>query len=83
MSEKKLYEQVRTILDSSDFNDLPFEERKRISKYTAHQQILTLYQVLSGDKSNTTEAWRKKKRKWLQGCIDSYNREWGERKEIE
>lgn len=71
-----LEEKVRYILDDSDFNDLPFEERVRISRYKAEQQILTLYQVLNKDKSNTTEAWRKKTRAWLKNCVDIYYREY-------
>ena len=71
-----LEEKVRYILDDSDFNDLPFEERVRIGRYKSEQQILTLYQVLNKDKSNTTEAWRRKIRAWLKNCVDTYYEEY-------
>ena len=37
-----LEEKVRNILDESDFNELPLEERRRIRKYRDEQQILTI-----------------------------------------
>ena len=71
-----LKEKVRYILDDSDFNDLPFNERKKICKYMSEQQILTLYQTLLKDREHTTEAWRKKQRAWLKNCVESYYREY-------
>lgn len=69
-------EQIVTgIIENSDFNSLPIEERGRIRRYTREQQILTLYQVLIKDKGLTTVAWRKKIRSWLENCIDTYQRE--------
>ena len=56
-----LEEKVRNILDGSDFNDLPFDERKRICKYMDEQQILTIWQTLLRDKHLTNDAWRKNK----------------------
>jgi len=73
-----LGEKVRDILDSSDFNDLPYEERVRISKYKAHTQILTLWQVLNNDKDLTNERWRKRIRSWLENCVRSYRQEFEE-----
>ena len=55
-----LEEKVQYILDESDFNDLPLEERRRIRKYRDEQQILTIWQTLLKDKHLTTDAWRKK-----------------------
>lgn len=72
-----LDEKVNCILDSSDFNSLPFDERKRICKYLSHQQILTLWQTLNKDKHLTTEAWRKKQRAWLKNCVEFHIREYG------
>lgn len=66
---------VTGIIENSDFNSLPIEERGRITRYTREQQILTLYQVLIKDKDLTTVAWRKKIRSWLENCIDTYQRE--------
>ena len=91
MGMTTLEEKVQNILDFSDFNDLPFEERKRICKYTHEQQILTIWQTLNKHKDLTTESWRRKQREWLKGCIESYRREyenndfcsWGERKDNE
>ena len=69
-------EQIVTgIIENSDFNSLPIEERGRIRRYTREEQILTLYQVLIKDKDLTTVAWRKKIRSWLENCIDTYQRE--------
>ena len=70
-----LDEKVQIILDESDFNDLPFEERKRINKYNKQMQILTLWQVLNKDKHLTTDAWRKKIRAWLENCVKLYEAE--------
>lgn len=71
-----LDKKVNCILENSDFNDLPFEERKRICKYTAETQILTIWQMLIKDKEHTTEVWRRKQRKWLENCVESYQREY-------
>ena len=72
-----LEEKVMAIIESSDFNDLPFEERERISKYLSRMQILTLYQVLNKHKELTTEAWRKKIRSWLKACVEDHQNEYG------
>lgn len=69
-------EKVTAILEHSDFNDLPYEDRKRIGKYMVEQQILTIWQTILKDKDLTTEAWRKKQRAWLKNCVESYRREW-------
>ena len=73
-----LEEKVRNILDGSDFNDLPFDERKRIGKYMAEQQILTIWQTLLSNKHLTTDAWRKKQRQWLANCVEQYRRNYYE-----
>ena len=73
-----LEEKVRNILDGSDFNDLPFDERKRICKYTDEQQILTIWQTLLKAKHLTTDAWREKQRKWLENCVEQYRRNYCE-----
>lgn len=70
-------ERFNAIQDDSDFNDLPFETRKMICKYTAKQQMLTLYQVLHRHGDLTTTAWRAKIRDWLYNCIRLYEREYG------
>lgn len=69
-----LEEKVQNILDGSDFNDLPFEERKRICKYLDEKQILTIWQTLERDKHLTSDAWRKKQRHWLANCVEQYRR---------
>lgn len=71
-----LYEKVMYILDESDFNDLPIEERRRIGKYMQEQQILTLYQTTIKDKEHTTEAWRRKQMKWLENCVNIFYQEY-------
>ena len=73
-----LEEKVRNILEGSDFNDLPFDERKRIGKYMDEQQILTIWQTLLKDKHLTTDAWRKKQRQWLENCVEQYRRNYCE-----
>lgn len=72
-----LEEKVMAIIESSDFNDLPFEERKRIGKYLSRMQILTLWQVLNLYEDVVTPAWRKKIRTWLKACVDAYQNEYG------
>jgi hypothetical protein len=74
-----LEEKINLIIDHSDFNDLPFEERKRICKYLTEQQILTLWQTLKKYPDLTTEAWRKKQRAWLKNCVETYDHEYGEK----
>lgn len=69
-----LEEKVRAILDFSDFNDLPFEERERIGKYKAEQQILTIWQTLLRFPELTNAIWKKKQRKWLEDCVNQYRR---------
>ena len=73
-----LDEKIKNILEGSDFNGLPSEERERICKYTDEQKILTIYQVLNAGKEDTTERWRRKIRGWLKNCVDSYYRDYGE-----
>ena len=73
-----LEEKVRDILDGSDFNDLPFEERKRIRKYMDEQQILTIWQTLLRDKHLITEKKKKKQRQWLANCVEQYRRNYYE-----
>lgn len=73
-----LEEKVQRILDESDFNELPFDERKRICKYRDEQQILTIWQTLEKDKHLTTDAWRKKQRQWLANCVEQYRRNYYE-----
>lgn len=70
-----LQEKVIDILDNSDFNSLPIEERKKIIKYTKEQQILTLWQVLNNYKDYTSPYFRKKLSKWLENCVASYREE--------
>ena len=77
VSQNELSRLVDSILDSSDFNSLPFEERKKICRYTSEQQILTLYHTLIRNKEHTTSIWKMKQREWLMNCIRSYQREWG------
>ena len=72
--EKKVVE----IIENNDFNDLPFEERKRIIKYLGIMQILTLWQVLKKDGDLVTPAWRKRIRVWLNACVEAYQEEYGE-----
>lgn len=71
-----LEEKVRYILDDSDFNDMPFNERVRIGRYKDETQILTLYQILNKYPELTTGAWRKKVRSWLSNCVDDYYKEY-------
>ena len=73
-----LKEKVQYILDESDFNELPLEERRRIRKYRDEQQILTICQTLEMNKHLTTDAWRKKQRQWLANCVEQYRRNYCE-----
>lgn len=71
-------EKVKAILESSDYNNLPYEERTRIRKYTAEQQILDLYQIERKFNDLVTPAWKKKVHAWLANCVETYMREYGE-----
>lgn len=70
-----LRKKVIDIIDNSDFNSLPLEERNKIIKYCKEQQILTLWQVLNKYKEYTSPWFRKKLSKWLENCVTSYIRE--------
>ena len=72
-----LEEKVIAIIESSDFNDLPFEERIRISKYLSRMQILTLWQVLNKYDDLVTPAWKKRVRSWLNACVEDHQKEYG------
>lgn len=72
-----LEEKVMAIIESSDFNDLPFEERKKICKYLSRMQILTLWQVLNKHNDLVTPAWKKKIRAWLKSCVEDHQNEYG------
>lgn len=72
-----LEEKVMAIIESSDFNDLPFEERKKICKYLSRMQILTLWQVLNKYNDFVTPAWKKKMRAWLKSCVEDHQNEYG------
>lgn len=70
-----LQEKVIDIIQNSDFNSLPPEERKKIAKYNKEQQILTLWQVLNNYKEYTSPIFRKRLSKWLENCVASYRKE--------
>lgn len=72
-----LEEKVNGIIEgvSADFNNLPFEARKRTAKYTSEMQILTIWQMLQ-DKTDTTDRWRKKQRQWLKNCVERHLKEY-------
>lgn len=72
-------EKVNCIIEGTkeQFNSLPFEERKKICEYTSEMQILTLWQVINGDKDLTTSHWRKKQMKWLKVCVERHVKEYG------
>jgi hypothetical protein len=73
-----LNEKVKGILENvrEDFNNLPIEERKRISKYLSYMQIFTIWQMLNKDKDITTNSWRDKQREWLKNCVELHLKEW-------
>lgn len=73
-----LREKANAILENSDFSDLPYEERKRISRYMAEVQISTVMEVLDKNLDLTCEAWRDRVSAWLATLIVTYRREWGE-----
>lgn len=70
-----LSEKVIDIIENSDFNSLPLEERKKFIKYKQEQQILTLWQVLNNYKEYTSPYFRKKLLKWLENCVAEYRKE--------
>ena len=72
-----LEEKAMEIIDNNDFNDLPFEERRRITKYLTIMQILTLWQVLKKDGDLVTPAWKNRMRLWLKACVETYQEEYG------
>lgn len=70
-----LSKKVIGIINNSDFNSLPLEERKKIIKYCKEQQILTIWQVLNNYKEYISPCLRKKLSKWLENCVASYIKE--------
>lgn len=75
-------EKLIDILENSDFNDLPYEERVRIGKYKAEQQILTLYQVSQKYSDVVTPAFKRKIKRWLESCVETYRKEYGIEKDM-
>ena len=73
---KLIIEDAKAIIDNSDFNSLPFEERKKIAKYMAEQQIQSMVQLIEKDSQLTTKAWRDKQTEWLGNVVASYKREY-------
>lgn len=71
-----LEKKTNEIINNSDFDDLPYEERRRIRKYMQEQQILTLYQTLKRFPDLTNETWKKKQRRWLESSVELYRREY-------
>ena len=65
-------QKVNQIMEDSDFNSLPFEERRKISKYMTQQQILTLWQVIEKYKDYESKVLRDKLRDWLENVIIGY-----------
>lgn len=61
---------------SAEINKLPYEERKRIQKYTSYMQILTIWKMLNADNDLTTQRWRDKQKQWLKNCVESHLKEW-------
>ena len=73
--KKQLAERATAVInDDSEFNSLPIEERRRICKYLLHAEVQLLYQIIESDKSLTTEAWRIKKKKYLETLVSSYEK---------
>ena len=74
-----LKEKVMAILEDvgDEFNQLPYEERKRISKYMSRQQIQDIWQIMNDYDDLTTKRWKKKMTKWLRNCVLSHESEWG------
>lgn len=67
-----LDKKVIDIIENSDLNSLPFEERKKIIKHIKEQQIITIWQVLNNYKEHTSPYFRKNLSKWLENCVVSY-----------
>ena len=72
----RIIEDAKAIIDNSDFNSLPFEERKKIAKYTAEQQIQSIVQLIEKDSQLTTKAWRDKQTEWLGNVVAFYKSEY-------
>lgn len=60
------------------FNDLPFEERKRINYYINQSRIRMLEQVISMLDNSIGQYQKKKLRDWIRGIKDFMESEdWG------
>ena len=62
--------------EANEFNSLPYEERKRIIRYTSATQMLTIYQCIENNKDLTTERWRKAMWNWIRTCVEWYERDY-------
>lgn len=58
------------------FNELPFEERKRINYYINQFRILTLEQTISMLNHSIGDYQKNKIRKWIKGIKEVMQREW-------
>lgn len=67
------------------FNDLPFEERKRINYYINQFRVLTLEQVLSMLDNSIGQYQKQKIKRWIKGIkefMNEYENEYEEREDI-
>ena len=65
------------------FNDLPFEERKRINYYINQFRVLTLEQVLSMLDNSIGQYQKQKVKKWIKGIKELINEDENEYEERE
>lgn len=70
---KRLSEKAKYIIQNSDFETLPAEEKEIISKYMLESKIETVNYMINSHKQDTTERWKQQKREYLLNLINSYN----------
>ena len=75
MTDKKLTDKEKPC----PFNDLPFEERKRINYYINEARILLLKQVLYKLNNSIGEYQKKKLRAWIKNIEEFHRNEYTEK----
>lgn len=75
-----LDEQARAIIENvnDDFCAMAYEAQKRIARFTSEMRIAIILRMIYNDSDLTTEAWRKKQRRWLEDCVNDHIKRWGD-----
>lgn len=70
-------ERTKAIIQDDSFNNLPYEQRKFISKFLHQHQILTLWQAIHNYPNLICAEYKRKMSRWLHQCVAEYEKYYG------